>query len=324
MGFENQFIVKQLSNNDLVARFGKLVQTERKITHLILECIAEIDSRRIYLEKAYPSLFEFLVKEFGYSPSAANRRIESARLLREIPEVASKIESGALNLSQLSQLQYAARQVQKIDNRKVAPSEKRELLVKIENATQAKTELILAQELSLPVVPQNKETTHRDESVTLTITFTKEQIALLEQVRDLVAHAVPDAKWADVITYLAGKEVRRRTGVTKGSAAASATEVDAEVLNAKSSGASSSSEKLIRRSYRRPLPVRVKKSVFEKQAFCQYKDPASGRICASTRFLQIDHIQSVSAGGGNEHENLQTLCGQHNRFKYKTGNQCHK
>ena len=180
MGFENQYIVKQLSNNDLITRLGKLVQSERKIMHLILECIAEIDMRKLYLEKAYPSLYEFLIKEFGYSPSAAIRRIEAARLLREVPEVSQKIESGALNLSQLSQLQHASRFVQKTENRKVTPADKRDLLLKIENTTQAHTELILAQELALPIVSQNKTTTHRDESVTLTMTFCKEQIALLQ------------------------------------------------------------------------------------------------------------------------------------------------
>ena len=299
MGFENQFIAKQLSNNDLMARLSKLVQSERKIMHLILECIAEIDSRKLYLEKAHPSLYEFLVKEFGYSPSAAVRRIESARLLREVPEVSQKIESGALNLSQLSQLQQATRLVQKTEHRKVASFEKRELLLKIENTTQAKTELILAQELALPVLTQNKTTTHRDESVTLTITLSKEQMRLLEQVQDLMAHAVPEKKWSELITYLAEKEVQRRTLIKKTSVTTTATGVK-------------------RRSHRKPIKPSIKKSILQFQTCCQYKDPDSGKICGSKRFLQIDHINSVCVGGGNERENLQILCGQHNRYKYQT------
>ena len=66
-------LVKTLSNFDLMERFNKLVRTERKITHLVLECIAEIDSRKLYLQKAYSSLFNYLVEDFGYSPSAAIR-----------------------------------------------------------------------------------------------------------------------------------------------------------------------------------------------------------------------------------------------------------
>lgn len=83
--------ISSFSNDDLMIRFGKLVQTERKITELVLDCINEIERRKIYRARAYPSLFEFLVKEFGYSPSSAVRRIETARLLREIPAVSAKI-----------------------------------------------------------------------------------------------------------------------------------------------------------------------------------------------------------------------------------------
>ena len=128
--------LRTLSNAELVNSFGKIVQTERKITHLVLECISEIDIRKIYLERAYPSLFEFLTKVFGYSPSAAVRRIESARLLREVPEIAVKIEEGSLNLSQLSQVQQAIRITQKQESRKIPTDEKRQLLKKIENTTQ--------------------------------------------------------------------------------------------------------------------------------------------------------------------------------------------
>ncbi len=204
--------VTDLSNFDLLCRMGRLVKTERKITHLVLECIAEIDSRKIYLEKAYPSLYEFLINEFGYSPSAAIRRIESARLLRDIPEVSQKIEAGSLNLSQLSKMQQAIRVVQKTEQRVVSTEEKRNLLEKIECTTQVRTEQILAQELSLPMITMEKETIHRDESVTLTITFTKEQMAVLERAQNAISHSVPEKKWSSAIAYLAQKELTRRFG----------------------------------------------------------------------------------------------------------------
>ncbi|MEK2688126.1 DUF222 domain-containing protein [Bdellovibrio sp. GT3] len=207
---DTAFKIGYLSNVDLLARFGKLVQTERKIMHLVLECIAEIDARKLYLEKAYPSLYEFLIEAFGYSPSAAIRRIEAARLLREVPEVAQKIESGSLNLSQLSKFQQAVRTVQKIEDRKLDVQEKIELLSRIESTTQQQTEVILCQALSLPIIVENKQKIHGDESVTLTITFSKEQMAVLKRAQDLIAHAVPAKDWSEALTYLAQKEVRRR------------------------------------------------------------------------------------------------------------------
>jgi hypothetical protein len=68
-----------LANELLVERFGKLVRTERKISHLVIACIAEIEIRKIYLDRAYPSLFEYLTQEFGYSESAAYRYESVAR-----------------------------------------------------------------------------------------------------------------------------------------------------------------------------------------------------------------------------------------------------
>lgn len=282
--------IQFLSNTELLSRFGKLVQTERKITHLVLECIAEIDARKLYLEKAYPSIYEFMVQEFGYSSSAALRRIESARLLREVPEVAAKIESGAINLSQLSKVQQALRTVQKIEDRKLDVQEKRDLLSRIEYTTQQQTEAILSQALSLPVIADEKQRTHHDESVTLTITFSKEQMELLNQVQDLIAHAEPEKKWSEVVTYLARKELQSRTNVREN-----------KLLSTKAP----------------VLSPRTKKIVLNKNRCCQYKDSKTGKICGGTRFLQVDHRHSVWAGGSNDMGNLRILCAEHNRLKYR-------
>ena len=293
--------LRTLSNIELMNRFGKLVQTERKITHLVLECISEIDVRKIYLEMAYPSLFEFLTKVFGYSPSAAVRRIESARLLREVPEIAIKIEEGSLNLSQLSQVQQAIRINQKQESRKIPTDEKRELLKKIENSTQNQTELILAKELNLPLITEEKERIHQNESVTLTITFSKEQIAILEKASDLMSHALPDHKWAEIITALAEKEIQRRTEIKR------------------SNQARDNTYPVIKRNLpatRKAIRPNLRKTIFEKDQCCQFKDPLTNKICGSVRFLEIDHIQPIWTGGDNSADNLRILCSQHNKFKY--------
>ena len=323
-------LVKTLSNFDLMERFNKLVRTERKITHLFLECIAEIDSRKLYLQKAYSSLFNYLVEDFGYSPSAAIRRIESARLLREVPEMAEKIESGALNLSQLSKLQQAIRTVQKTEERRMGTDEKRELLHKIENTTQEKTELILALELSLPVEVVEKTKIHRDESVTVTMSFSKEQMQLLKTVGDLISHAVPDKKWAHVVTYLAQKELNRRTKQESIARTKTAMNyvLDVEVgrysensqpglVIAKPGLAIASVRHPDKIGSRQPIPSSLRKSILHAQAKCEFRDPLTGKICGSRRFLQVDHVHPVWAGGTNDPQNLRALCSHHNQYKYQ-------
>ena len=60
----------------------------------------------------------------------------------------------------------------------------------------------------------------------------------------------------------------------------------------------------------------IRKFVMNRDRCCQFKDPRTGEICGSTRFLQVDHLQPVWAGGTNDIGNLQVLCAQHNQFKY--------
>src|SRR6476469_4288027 len=105
-----QMHLQKLSNEELDLNLKSLVLKEREILSSILEHICEIDRRKFYLKMAYSSLFDYLTKHLGYSAGSAQRRIDAARLLREVPELCEKLESGTLNLSQVSLVQKAIRQ----------------------------------------------------------------------------------------------------------------------------------------------------------------------------------------------------------------------
>jgi hypothetical protein len=203
--------LSQMTNEHLLNRFHKLIATERKITHLIIATLAEIDRRKLYLEMAYPNLFSFLVEGVGYSAAAAMRRIDGARLLREIPEIAEKLETGSINLTQVSKLQQAVRQAQKKSEEKISSEIKLEILEKLESTTEAKTQKILEEILGFQAPTPQSVIHHRDNSVTLTITFSAEEMEKLEEARNLVSHAV-SGSWSSVLSYLAKKEIHRRKG----------------------------------------------------------------------------------------------------------------
>ncbi|MBX3019785.1 MAG: HNH endonuclease [Bdellovibrionaceae bacterium] len=332
-----------LTDANLVDRFQKLVRTERKITHLILECIAEIDRRRLYLDKAYPSLFEYLTQAHGYSAGAAHRRISAARLLKEVPQVAAKIEAGQINLSQIALTAQTIKQAEKQFSEKMDSEAKLELLEKLETKSFAETQQILRQELKVDFKIPDRAQHHADGSVTLTITFSREQYADWVKAGELASHAAPAEKAAELAHYLAKKEIARRTDLPpRGLKAARRSNAsksedmgsrtiaklkstsESEVPPTHSSSRAPSVEVPARRTTPIPrqnpsrnprqIPPSLRKSLLRHTA-CRYRDPRSGKICGSRRYLQIDHIHPISDGGTSAPANLQPLCGAHNRWR---------
>ncbi|MBY0314691.1 MAG: HNH endonuclease [Bdellovibrionales bacterium] len=301
--------LKILAKEELMSQFKLHVANERKITAEVIKYIAEIDRRRLYLENSCTSLFDFLVKQMGYSPGAAMRRIDAARLIHELPEVLEKIETGALTLSQATQVQKASRELKKVKKSDLTTQDKRQLFKDIENTNQRESDRIIAATLDLPIPKVEKEILHKNNSVTLTITFTPEQMELLEKTQNMIAHTRASTTWADTIFYLAKKELDRRTRVRTPAPRQSAkTENPSTAVAAVKSA-------LPRNRY---IPQKIRKTLLHPNALCSHTDE-DGRPCNSQRFLQIDHINNWSRGGSNTPDNLQVLCGVHNRLKYQRG-----
>lgn len=102
---ETQMNLKAFNDDVLLERTHHLVSEERRLNLEVIRHLKEISSRKLYLERGYPSLFEMCTKEFKYSPAAAQRRIEAMKLIQELPEVEKKIEIGDLSLSVAAQVQ---------------------------------------------------------------------------------------------------------------------------------------------------------------------------------------------------------------------------
>ncbi len=148
-----------MNDQELNLQLKKLVANERTLLTEILYNIAEIDRRKLFLRMRYPSLFEYLVKEIGYSAGSAQRRIDAARLMLRVPELAQKIERDAISLAQISKMQRACRQVRKESGKTVGMEVQRSVLEKMQGAGEQKTDLILAQEFNVvPKVVEPKST----------------------------------------------------------------------------------------------------------------------------------------------------------------------
>ncbi len=335
---------QKLSNQELESQLKQLVQKERQLLHVILQHINEFATRKLYLERAYSSLYEYLTKELGYSGSAAMRRIEAARLLREIPVVARKIQEGTLNLSQIGELSRSIKEKENTTGHKVTGLQKEELVAKIIGKATMETQKELAVALDIPVKDFEKQKMQKDESVRLELTLTKEQYQKLLACRDLAAHLLEknnsDSSWASVFEVLADQYLAKRGAKKNLSINSAGTEEVFEDLgkrlhlegansestfnstseshkNSENEQTSEQTSASVAHRHNKTLTAKTRRAILQRDSCCQYKDPRTGRQCGSTFGLQVDHRTSQWAGGSHTPENLQALCRMHNRFKYQ-------
>ena len=86
-----------LTDKTLLADIKILVLKERMVSTKILHHLKEIDRRKLYSDLGYSSLFDYCLRELGYSEAAATRRIRVARMLETLPEIEKRLNRGNSN-----------------------------------------------------------------------------------------------------------------------------------------------------------------------------------------------------------------------------------
>lgn len=296
-----KFFLK-LSDNQLLTNMQKLVRTERKITLLILSYINEIERRGLYLDLGYDSIYNYLIKGLGYSNGSAYRRIQSARLLQKLPNISKKIESGTLNITQLSHLQKEIKTQNKLGN-KLSTEETTDLLSKLENKDSFETQKIIAIEMDLPLIKKDKLTPQKDDSIRMEFTLSREQFEEFELSKSLLSHICYDGKWPEILTFLAknfndrklkGRTHKTSSPITQHSPATGFLQPSAP-------------------KNRRYVSVEIRRELLSRaKNRCEFRDQNTGRRCLSRHQLQVEHITPIALGGGNEIENLRIFCRKHN------------
>ena len=99
--------VGALSDRELLRETSNLVRHERHLQGAIIDHLAEINARGLYLERGFSSLFDYAVRELGYSDAAAARRIGAMRLCADQPDAREGLRDGSLTLSAAAELQWA-------------------------------------------------------------------------------------------------------------------------------------------------------------------------------------------------------------------------
>lgn len=306
--------LSKISNQELLGRMDKLVRTERKITHLILCHINEVEARRLYAELGFGSMFKYLTNHCGYGEDSAYRRLQAARLLKKAPEIAVKLEEGALNLTQLTQVQKCLKQESKAGNI-IEPLQTLQILDQIQNKSSYETKKVLAVEFNQPIQMHEVVKPQQDDSIRVELTFTAEQMKALAEAKDLLSHALPEGNLAEVISYLAkayNKKIKGK-GFVKGEIAAEKVETKQVATEKVAGRAIKATPSFTTERERSPIRITYRRSLLAKANYCcEYVHPETVKRCQSTYQLQIDHKIPIALGGTDASDNLRVLCRTHN------------
>jgi hypothetical protein len=93
-----------LSDADLLIELRRSVVAERTATAHLIEVLAEMDARRLYLAEGCSALFTYCTQVLHLSEHAAYKRITAARVGRRIPAVLEALRNGDVTLTTISLL----------------------------------------------------------------------------------------------------------------------------------------------------------------------------------------------------------------------------
>jgi len=293
-----------LSDVQLLDSLKTLCGQGRVVLARLLAHLVEVEERRMHLEAACPSLFQFCVQRLGMSEDEACRRIHAARLAHRFPDLLVRIERGDLTLSTMALLQDA-----------LTETSYEELVEAAAGKTKAEVQALLAQRSPRPDVPAAittiaaqptipnvgvapaaaagpqltplSETRHK-----VQFTASDELRKKLEHAQDLMRHANAEGDLAVVVEravdLLLEKLEKQRLG--------------------KTSRPRAPREQSDTVSVSRP----TRRAVFERDGErCTFVD-ADGHRCPATTWLELDHIVPRGRGGTSDLGNLRVRCRAHN------------
>ncbi len=290
--------LKNVSDEELSHSLLRLVRQERKLTSQILDYLKEVEDRKLFAKRGYPSLFSYCTEFLGYSESAAQRRISAMRLLREVPQLKEQVTSGELSLSNVSKAASFFKQEQKINEKTYGPQEKAEILRSLQGKTQKEAEVQLIKISPKPFQNIDKERVITEELTELRFTLPRGTADKLNRLRELK----PNLSTQELLDWMLSRSLRQIDPLEKPKRTNNRTR-------------NSMPQRQCPPPQRRHLSKVERHQVWKKaKASCQFKDHNSGRCCQSSKGLEIDHIRPLGLGGNDQIENLRLLCREHHKL----------
>jgi hypothetical protein len=335
-----------LSNDELLVGIHSLAGQGRQMLARLLAYLGEVEERRLDLQSACSSLFDFCLRRLGMSEDEAYRRVAAARIARSFPVALGMIERGEIHLTGLLMLRehlspeqgeallHAAAGKTKSElqhllaerfPRPDAPS--RLQLLTAASASFGEGARSAAQEIGAPSrrhsssSPGNRSRIEPLAPARYRVEFTAsaELRDKLQRAADLLRHANPSGDLAVLVeraldTLLPKLEKQRLAKVTRPVRilrSASPLPSDAPAANASTANAP---VKEVPSSSTRPgyVPRAVRRAVLERDGErCAFVDE-KGRRCEARTWLELDHRVPRAVGGADDSANLSVRCRAHN------------
>jgi hypothetical protein len=304
--------LSECGDDELISGLDRLVARERQGTADVLAHLAEVDARKLYADRAYTSMFQYVVEHLGYSEGAARRRITAARLARRFPLILERVAVGAIRLSGLTLLGphlteanhvelleevrgKTKRRIEELVAARVPRSDVLPMIVPVTAAAAPAAEQERA--AREPASPQGRPVSGTAplsaESFSVTFTIDRDTRDTLAEAQDLLRHAVPDGDLGAIMARALDalvKDLRKRKFG----------ETDTPRAGTKASPES------------RRFPAAVKREVAERDdRSCTFVSD-DGRRCTATAWLEYDHRDPHGRGGPSTADNARLLCATHN------------
>ena len=332
--------LKRLTNIELHKSTTETAKAERQVTLELLKHLNEVNRRKMFAQYEASSLHAYCTKHLKLSDRQAAIRVRSAKLLREFPEIESRIEEGALNLTSVCLASSFFQQESKAA-RFLEREQKAAILTEIENLSTRAVEKLLMSKTLKPEVHLRESLRQKSAELSqLTTSLDNDARADLERLREIWSHANSDGRLALVIKRALGEAVEKHDPLEKAKRAAARAErmkanqatplgavsenqdartsniiIDAQTTQKREDCSISVDDEFVRAVNVDPISASLKHAVMLRDhGRCTHVNPGTFERCDSRWQLEFDHEMPRALGGENTLENIRLRCRTHNQF----------
>ncbi len=318
--------LQHLSDQELWTQTQNIVTQERKHTTDLIWHLKEVSKRKLYLERGFSSLYNYVTEGLKYTPASAMRRIKAMKLLRTLPKKAQKkveesLNTGKVSLSNVSSLQSFLEK----EKKDFTPEAKQELFNKIEGKSQEECQKFLFSISDNPeILPQERSRIVSATKTELKLTVEEKLMQNIQRLKELTAHKNPNPTFAEIFEmsteYMLNqidperkhKKVKEKKNETQAQnfAAKSPNSGNIKEINLETQN---THQKDVPKNTPPLSEATIKRAVHKRDHYmCTFKDPLTGKICGCKYGLELDHILPVAIGGETTIDNLRVRCKPHN------------